>query len=147
MLLWLIVQAAAVVNSALSCLIDSKSNGNCTASTLKFNQVGWTSTVWNLLSFAKFCIEFHCRYLGLMVAIQSSFDLMFPSLTVPVTEHKLLSINRRRCSQWEEFGNNLFPVYSPIRTSIEISDFTMYIRLLSHTIHSDGAVLILSGSR
>ncbi|XP_047972104.1 alpha-mannosidase [Salvia hispanica] len=31
-------EAAAVVNSALSCLIDSKSNGNCTASTLKFNQ-------------------------------------------------------------------------------------------------------------
>ncbi|XP_042025665.1 alpha-mannosidase isoform X2 [Salvia splendens] len=31
-------EAEAVVDSALSCLIDSKSNGNCTASTLKFNQ-------------------------------------------------------------------------------------------------------------
>ncbi|KAL1569764.1 alpha-mannosidase [Salvia divinorum] len=31
-------EAEVVVDSALSCLIDSKSNGNCTASTLKFNQ-------------------------------------------------------------------------------------------------------------
>lgn len=31
-------EAEAVVGSALSCLIDSKSNGNCTASKLKFSQ-------------------------------------------------------------------------------------------------------------
>ncbi|XP_057783917.1 LOW QUALITY PROTEIN: alpha-mannosidase [Salvia miltiorrhiza] len=31
-------EAEAVVDSALSCLIDSKSNGNCSASTLKFDQ-------------------------------------------------------------------------------------------------------------
>ncbi|KAH6760034.1 Glycosyl hydrolase family 38 protein [Perilla frutescens var. frutescens] len=32
------LEAEAVVDSALSCLVDSKSNGNCTASTLKFSQ-------------------------------------------------------------------------------------------------------------